>query len=191
MWCSNAVNRARRSRRATSCTRCRAIDALVRLCVRDAAAFGVFPSVGRLSSTPSAGGRVPPLFGSFSGTSRPSDFPRTCMPDVRSLTFSGRRGGPSPPGVHGISRFPRVCVRPTPFLAASLVWQVYSDSQMFFRARSWSGQSSGGDAFSRIGRQERGRLARPLLSRHPIRNCTQSAKQRAKIIFRGRRKATG
>ena len=36
-----------------------------------AAAFGVFSSVDRLSSTLSAGGMVPPLFGSFSGTGRP------------------------------------------------------------------------------------------------------------------------
>ena len=31
----------------------------------------LFPSAGRLSSTPSAGGRVPPSFGSFSGTTKP------------------------------------------------------------------------------------------------------------------------
>jgi hypothetical protein len=68
---------------------------------------------------------------------------------------------------------------------------VHSGPESFFRARSWSGQSSGGDDFLRISRQERGRLARPLLSRHPIRTCIFSAKQQANVIFHGPRKTTG
>ena len=50
------------------------------------------------------------------------------------------------------------------------------------------GQSSAGGAFLWISNsQERGRLARPPLSRP----CTLSAKQQANSIFNGRRKANG
>ena len=51
-----------------------------------------------------------------------------------------------------------VSVRPTPFLPASLVWwPVYSDPRIFFRARQWSGQSSGGSVFLRISSSQGGR----------------------------------
>ena len=51
-----------------------------------------------------------------------------------------------------------VSVRPTPFLPASLVWwPVYCGPQTFFRGRSWSGQSSGGDVFLRISSGQGGR----------------------------------
>ena len=64
----------------------------------------VFPLVGRLPSTASAG--LMPLFDGFLGTMRPSDFPQACMPDVRPKAFSGRPADLSVAGTRGISRFP-------------------------------------------------------------------------------------
>ena len=79
--------------------------ASVRLCVRNAALVSVLPLADRLPSTTSAGAMGAPLFGGFSGTTRSSDFPGACMPDVRSWTFSGRPAV-GPVGTRGISRFP-------------------------------------------------------------------------------------
>jgi hypothetical protein len=67
----------------------------------------MFPSVDRLPSTSSANGSSPSLFGGFSGTTRPSDFPRACMPGFWFVTFSGRPAVPSTTDTCGISRFPR------------------------------------------------------------------------------------
>ena len=66
--------------------------------------LAVFPSVGRLPSTTSAAGE-PASFGSFAGTTRPSDFPRSFISGVRPWpSLSGpprdQRGGRDvgPPG---------------------------------------------------------------------------------------------
>src|SRR5262249_36135978 len=48
----------------------------------------------------------PTLFGGFPGSTRPSDFPRACVPGFRFVTFSGRPDAPSAPGAPGTSRFP-------------------------------------------------------------------------------------
>jgi len=100
------VNCAFRSFIAASRTPWRPIDAVPRLCVRATAVSPVFPLVGPLPSTASADESAPSLFGSFSGTMGPSDFPSACMSDVRLLTFSDRPIAPSAVGADGISRFP-------------------------------------------------------------------------------------
>ena len=92
---------------ATSRTPRRPIDEVLRLCVRAPAVCSVFPLVGPLPSTASADGSGPSLFGGFSGTMGPSDFPPACMSDVRLLAFSDRPTAPSAMGADGISRFPR------------------------------------------------------------------------------------
>ena len=84
----------------------RLIDVVLRLCVRATAACEVFPLVGPLPSTASADEVAPSLFGSFSGTMGPSDFPSACMSDVRLLTFSDRPIAPSEVGTDRTSRFP-------------------------------------------------------------------------------------
>ena len=88
-------------------TRSRADQRIQPAQVRAAASGNVFPSVDRLPSTASADGSSPSLFGGFPGSTRPSDFPRACMPGFRFVTFSGRPGAPSAPGAPGTSRFPR------------------------------------------------------------------------------------
>jgi hypothetical protein len=80
---------------------------VLRLCVRATEVLSVFPLVGPLSSTASADGMGPSLFGGFYGTMGPSDFPSACMSGVRLLTFPDRPSEPSPGGTDGISRFPR------------------------------------------------------------------------------------
>jgi hypothetical protein len=84
----------------------KSLDALVRLCVRGAVACPMFSLVGRLPSMPSAGG-LPPLFGHFVGTTRPSDSP-TCTLDFWLKAFSNWPVTPSTMGVDGVSRFLRV-----------------------------------------------------------------------------------
>ena len=90
---------------------------------------------------------------------RPPDHSRLCQLCPRRMTCLT-------PDLRSDQRSVAVSVRPTPFLPASLVlWPVYSGPQTFFRGTSWSGQSSVGCVFLRISSgQERGRLARPLLS---------------------------
>src|SRR5258706_8006289 len=56
---------------------------------------------------PSASG-FPLLFGHFVGTSRPSDFPSTCMLDFWITSFSNRPVHNCVSGVDGTSRFSRV-----------------------------------------------------------------------------------
>src|SRR6266403_4854005 len=56
---------------------------------------------------PSASG-FPLLFGHFVGTSRPSDFPSTCMLDFCITSFSNRPVHNCVSGVDGTSRFSRV-----------------------------------------------------------------------------------
>ena len=80
---------------------------MLRLCVRAPAVCEVFPLVGPLSSTASADELAPSLFGGFSGTMGPSDFPSAYMSDVRLSTFSDRPVAPSAVGTDGTSRFPR------------------------------------------------------------------------------------
>ncbi len=104
MWCSRALNRTCGRLRAASRTPCIPIDTLVRPCVRGVAVCRMFLSVGRLPSTASEDKL--PSFGGFAGTMQPSDFPETCMSDVRHSAFSDRPGPSSRPGVSGISRFP-------------------------------------------------------------------------------------
>src|SRR6266852_2126009 len=65
------------------------------------------PGGGRLPSMPSAGG-LPPLFGHFVGTMRPSDSPPTCTLDFWLKAFSNRLVTPSTTGVDGVCRFSRV-----------------------------------------------------------------------------------
>ncbi len=84
------------------------VVALLRLCVRYAGVCGAFPLAGRLPSTASASG-FPLLFGRFSGTMQPSDFPSTFVSGVWPPAFPVRPPEPSPEGVDGISRFP--CAR--------------------------------------------------------------------------------
>ena len=66
----------------------------------------VFPSVDRLPSTASADGSAPSLFGGFSGTTRSSDFPRACMPDVTVIDLLRPTRRTIGEGARGISRFP-------------------------------------------------------------------------------------
>jgi hypothetical protein len=124
-WCSRAVNRARLSLRATSRTRSNPADTPARLCVRGVVGWAVFPSVGRLPPSvdgPSWGRAIaalnrsysdqklspwPPSFAGCSGTTRPSDSPRSCASDVRHNAFSDRPAdAPSSAGDRGASRFP-------------------------------------------------------------------------------------
>src|SRR5882757_6849871 len=67
----------------------------------------MFSLVGRLPSMPSASG-LPLLFAHFVGTSRPSDFPSTCMLDFWITSFSNRPVHNCVSGVDGTSRFSRV-----------------------------------------------------------------------------------
>src|SRR5882757_1460654 len=67
----------------------------------------MFSLVGRLPSMPSASG-FPLLFGHFVGTSRPSDFPSTCMLDFWITSFSNRPVHNCVSGVDGTSRFSHV-----------------------------------------------------------------------------------
>ncbi len=72
----------------------------------DAAVSSVFPVVGPLSSDASADCMGPSLFGGFSGSIGPSDFPSARTSHVRPATFPGRPSEPSAGGVGGMSRFP-------------------------------------------------------------------------------------
>jgi hypothetical protein len=67
----------------------------------------VFSSAGRLPSMPSVSG-FPLLFRHFVGTSRPSDFPSTCMLDFWIMSFSNRPAHNCVSGIDGTSRFSRV-----------------------------------------------------------------------------------
>src|SRR6516162_10309064 len=87
---------------ATSRTRDASNDTPIRLCVRGVAPRRPFPLADPLPSTDSAG--LLPLFARFPGTTRSSDFPTSCILDVRLVAFSRR----STQGMDeaGISRFP-------------------------------------------------------------------------------------
>jgi hypothetical protein len=100
------VNCAVLSLVATSRTPRSPIDMVLRLCVRAMAVSSAFPLVGPLSSTASAHGASPRLFGSFSGTMGPSDFSSAYISDVRLPAFSERPCPPSGQGADEISRFP-------------------------------------------------------------------------------------
>src|SRR5438046_1974322 len=66
----------------------------------------VFSSVSLLSSADSAAVGSPALFARFSGTTRLSDFPKTCTSDVWHRAFSDRSVSKET-DVFGISRLPR------------------------------------------------------------------------------------
>ena len=69
------------------------VAGLFRLCVRSLVCWTGFPSASPLPSTPSAGRSAPqPLFGSFPGTMRLSDFPRSFIAVV--LLQDSQRGPP-------------------------------------------------------------------------------------------------
>jgi hypothetical protein len=71
-------------------------DELIRRCVRSSCPPGEFPVASPLPSTTSAAG-CPALFGGFFGTTRLSDFPRSCIIAVRPWTSRcGRRCSSSP-----------------------------------------------------------------------------------------------
>src|SRR6266567_8316021 len=78
-WCSSAVNRASLSRRATSRTRPSALDASVPALGPGCVLLTVFPLARSLSSPTSA---AVALFGGFAGTTKRSDFPRSCISGV-------------------------------------------------------------------------------------------------------------
>ena len=106
MWWSRAVNLTLQCFCATSRTPHSPIDVVLRLCVRASVVCEVFPLVGPLPSSTSANGSGPSLFGGFSGTMGPSDFPSACMSDVWLLAFSDRPIAPTAVGADGTSRFP-------------------------------------------------------------------------------------
>jgi hypothetical protein len=98
---------------AASRTRCSPLNALPQLCVGDAVACSVFSLVGRLPSAPSTDG-VPPLFGHFAGSTRPSDSLPTFILDLWLITFSNRPVHSFVAGVDRASQFSRVkfpCMR--------------------------------------------------------------------------------
>ena len=88
-----------------------ALGALSQLCVRSALRSGEFPLVGPLPSTASAAG-FPALFGSFSGTTEPSDFPPPSVTGVRPRTSRcGLRPLSLPPADVGPPGSRAKCVR--------------------------------------------------------------------------------
>src|SRR5512132_320817 len=101
-WCRSAVNRASLPVAATRRTRPRSLSAPCPALGPGRVSLVTFPLAGRLPSTASA---APPwaLFGSFTGTTRPSDFSRS--------SITGLRPWPSPhdPPYH---HHRRVIVRP-------------------------------------------------------------------------------
>jgi len=68
----------------------------------------VFSLVGRLPSMPSAGEKLPPLFGHFAGTTRPSDSLPTFMSRLWLITFPDRPAHSFVSGIARVSRFSRV-----------------------------------------------------------------------------------
>ena len=97
----------RKSDLAALRTFCFQNDALSRPCVRHAAVCRSFPLVSPLSSTASATGIPPALFGCFPGTMGLSDCPETFMSGFRHSAFPDRPILSSLMGVSGLSRFPR------------------------------------------------------------------------------------
>jgi hypothetical protein len=89
-------------------TRRSSADAFFQLCIWDAAACPVFSLVGRLPSMPSAGERLPPLFGHFAGTTRPSDSLPTFLSRLWLITFLDRPVHHFVSGIARASRFSRV-----------------------------------------------------------------------------------
>src|SRR5450631_3786856 len=81
-WCSNAVNRASLSLGATSRTRSSALGASFPALCPGRVLLSVFPLVMPLSSTASAAGTTPALFGRFAGTTGMSDFPGSFIPGL-------------------------------------------------------------------------------------------------------------
>ena len=116
-WCRSAVNRASLSVAATRRTRPRSLSAPCPALGPGRVSLVTFPLAGRLPSTPSA---APPwaLFGSFTGSTRPSDFSRSSITGLRPwpsphdpplhhdrrVIVVGSPGGISPPGSHGSRR---------------------------------------------------------------------------------------
>ena len=93
---------------AASRTRLSPANAFPQLCIWDAASCPVFSLVGRLPSIPFAGERLPPLFGHFAGSTRPSDSLRPFMPRLWLVTFPGRPVHSFVSGTDRVSRFSRV-----------------------------------------------------------------------------------
>jgi len=83
------------------------IDALVRLCVRGAGGCTAFLLAARLPSRASAdvGMDPPPLFGSFVGTTRASDFSSAIMPGLRLKAFPDTPEATLAAGTGEISQF--------------------------------------------------------------------------------------
>ena len=101
-WCRSAVNRASLSVRAIRRTRSSSLSAPCPALGPERVSLVAFPLAGRLPSTASA---APPwaLFGSFTGSTRPSDFSRSCITGLRP------RPSPRDPPYH---HHRRVIVRP-------------------------------------------------------------------------------
>ena len=111
------MNRASLSVAATRRTRPSSLSAPCPALSPERVSPVVFPLAGRLPSTASA---APPwaLFGSFSGSTRPSDFSRSSITGLRlwpsphdpplhhdrRVTVVGSPGGIAPPGSHGSRR---------------------------------------------------------------------------------------
>ena len=93
---------------AASRTRRSPANAFPQLCIWDAAACPVFSLVGRLPSRPSAGEKLPPLFGPFAGNTRPSDPLPAFMPRLWLITFLGRPVHSFVSGTDRVSRFSHV-----------------------------------------------------------------------------------
>jgi hypothetical protein len=102
------VNRNRLSLLAASRTRRSPANAFPQLCIWDEASCPVFSLVVRLPSMPSAGEILPPLFGHFAGTTRPSDSLPAFMPRLWLITFPGRPVHSFVSGTDRVSRFSRV-----------------------------------------------------------------------------------
>jgi len=85
------VNRTSLSFRAAWRTRSSSLDTLTPALRPGRVSLAAFPSAGRLSSTTPATADAA-LFGGFSGTTRPSDFPRSCIKD-----FPPQRSPHGPP----------------------------------------------------------------------------------------------
>jgi hypothetical protein len=93
---------------AASRTRCSPANAFSQLCIWDAAVCPVFSLVGRLPSMPSAGVELPPLFGHFVGSTRPSDSLPTFLSRLWLITFLDRPAHSFVSGAGRASRFSRV-----------------------------------------------------------------------------------